>query len=59
MMIHGYDMALRVVPFNHRGLFETRIFEPKVAPPVSSGYCAAQFGPRRGPEYTYPSTPRN
>ena len=29
-----------------------------LAPHVNTGSCAAQFGPRLGLEYTYPSTPR-
>jgi hypothetical protein len=58
MITRGFDKSLYVLPFDHRGSFATRMFGVKVAPHVDTGSCAAQFGPRLGLEYTYPSTPK-
>jgi hypothetical protein len=42
----GYDKPLYILPFDHRGSFETKMFGPKVGPHGNTWFSAPQFGPR-------------
>jgi hypothetical protein len=46
----GYNHPLYILPFDHRGSFQTRMFRAKVASHVHPAFSGADFGPRRGLE---------
>jgi hypothetical protein len=55
MITRGFDNALYVLPFDHRGSGETWRFGAKVALHGNTEFSAAEFGPRLGLGYTYKS----